>query len=249
MRNTLIIGLFLVFLTMGCSAGDSALETTPTAQHIDFLFPWEDEGSPTNVRELEATLLDDFYTHEAATAHCFLDEGYEYQRRTITIDYTHGKGVVLTMAESLTEHGFGIADGEGNRGVNVEIRGGDLINGEYQNYVEAGGTCYDQQMVTDIQVALTDGTSPDAWLPDRLLADSEFLKSEQAWSRCMHTRGFEGYGTLNDTGADIFEESMSVDVDLDSLKKKEIEAARAFLGCYIEHLDPAIRSFHGLSPA
>jgi len=97
----------------------------------------------------------------------------------------------LTYAQSISLHGYGIVDGEGNAGIGATIRSG-TVPPDQEEALDAAleaGPCAGLINLVDPQIKLGDARGEPAALSERMLASPEFVDAQQAWASCMGQHG------------------------------------------------------------
>lgn len=250
MNRLVVIAAMSMAALAAC--GDS---TTPEAQpgpvETDgFLFPWELAAEQDEVDVEINRLLQEFRDSEIAFADCVSAEGYDYAPRSVVAEFGTEDNELLTQAQRLQRFGYGIVQGEASSGFSVTIDGGTVADDQVQNfdeYVLNDGPCMSSRFNRDIQFEIGElqGAAPN--IPERVLADSEFVDAQGAWFTCMSERGFnyrdpsQAFDDIESSLINLDPESDNYLAELAELAELEVEIATADLECFILEVDPVLR--------
>ena len=238
-------------LVMVAAACAQTPEPEVVAIPDDYLLPGESLVDPDNLNDLIEEAKQDFVESEQRLTTCLRGEGFTYTPATVRVETGSNNGL-LTYAQSISLHGYGIVDGEANAGISATIRSGTVPPDQDQALDAAleAGPCSQLVNLVDPQILIGDARGEPAALSERMLASPEFVDAQQAWASCMSQHGYD-FRSPADAFAEVesrVEQAQSSEdqdtstQDSSELLQFEIEVAETDLGCFLTEVDPVIRN-------
>ncbi len=251
MKRSRIALIVVSHLLLASCSGASNGDAGSAADEIEgYLFPWELAVDEEAMEQELDRLLQEFRDSEVLFTECVRAEGFDYVGRTIEQEAVTSDLELLTQADQLQEFGYGIVRGEGNGGLNLFIDGGTVPFGEmaeFDEYLQTEGDCFDLRYNNDIQFQVAELQGSVSYIPERVLADPDFIDAQGNWVECMAERGFN-YRNPSEAFNDIESSLIKLDPNtedyldkLDALGEFEVEVATSDLECFVTEVDPVLR--------
>jgi hypothetical protein len=241
----------VLFLAIPLACGQASDDLS---SDVTELLPWEEPSSAQSLAQRIAEVTRDFDSSELKMQECLAAQGFDYQVRSIEVEFVNSERTLFTALERVRRFGYGIVDNEGSDGISVSVRSPVELDAQALNLLTRlqAGPCMEHVVDSDPQGAIVGAFRSFDELPDEseLLRSDDYAAGMHAWRNCMSDRGFaflsseDAFDSLNSEFERVLEVQESKD-QVRAFLEREISVATADVECYLAHVAPVVKEVLG----